>query len=201
MITSIKSNKQLINKNATYQKSSSTTKQMLKITLPTTPNTIWVNNYNEMIIPKNIILRNEPEINIFNETNLLNFIDFDKLNEQKTSKFVESYELINLKDLAKELLIPFSNVSKSMLIQKIKTKYVSVFGTNNNLIYNIKLIQPKDININIITKLFDKHEITLDTQNKLLPKIIMALKKKDEHIIKTIIKIIESEWIKPKIKK
>jgi hypothetical protein len=201
MITSIKSNKQLINKNATYQKSSSTTKQMLKITLPTTPNTILVNNYNEMIIPKNIILRNEPEINIFNETNLLNFIDFDKLNEQKTSKFVESYELINLKDLAKELLIPFSNVSKSMLIQKIKTKYVSVFGTNNNLIYNIKLIQPKDININIITKLFDKHEITLDTQNKLLPKIIMALKKKDEHIIKTIIKIIESEWIKPKIKK
>lgn len=201
MITSIKSNKQLINKNATYQKSSSTSKPMLKITLPTTPNTILVNNYNEMIIPKNIILRNEPEINIFNETNLLNFIDFDKLNEQKTSKFVESYELINLKDLAKELLIPFSNVSKSMLIQKIKTKYASVFGTNNNLIYNIKLIQPKDININIITKLFDKHEITLDTQNKLLPKIIMALKKKDEHIIKTIIKIIESEWIKPKIKK
>jgi hypothetical protein len=112
------SNLNLINKNASFQRKSIP----LKITLPLEPTTIIVNKHKEVEIKKNIII-NKEEITIKNvDTDLLNFIDVDKLKVEKSSQYVNTYDLKSLKKYAKAINISFNNLNKKVLIEHINDK-------------------------------------------------------------------------------
>jgi len=189
MINVIKLNRQTINRHATFQQMN---QPQVKITLPLTPSTIIVKKEIENeSIPENIVIKTTIQDQQIDINELLQFVDFDKLVDIKQSKNVNVYELKDLKNLAKKLNIGISNVNKKSLIEKIKDKYKSQFGNELNLISNLKQI--KELNLLIITKLFEKHNI-ITHKNKLLEEIKKILATKHD-VINAIIKVLEDQWI------
>ena len=192
MIKTMKSYKQPINKNATFQPFP----QQVKITLPETPHTIIVNNKEDQIIlPETSIIKPTFKEPVLDTVILLQFVDVDKLLDVKQSKKLNVYELYQLKDLAKKLHISFSNINKGNLIEKIKNLYNYYFKDHNNLIGDLK--QVSKINLTILNQLFDEHRIPYEKKNELLDKIKPILKTQNEPLL-SIIKVLESEWIVPK---
>lgn len=191
MIKTMKSYRQPINKNATFQPST-----QVKITLPETPHTIIVNNKEDQIIlPETSIIKSTFKEPVLETVLLLQFVDVDKLLDVKQSKKLNVYELYQLKDLAKKLHISFSNINKGNLIEKIKNLYNQYFKDQNNLIGDLK--QVSKINLTILNQLFDEHRIPYEKKNQLLDKIKPILKTQNEPLL-SIIKVLESEWIVPK---
>jgi hypothetical protein len=188
----MKSYRQPINKNATFQ----SFPQQVKITLPETPHTIIVNNKEDQIIlPETSIIKPTFKEPVLDTVLLLQFVDVDKLLDVKQSKKINVYELYQLKDLAKKLHISFSNINKGNLIEKIKNLYNYYFKDQNNLIGDLK--QVSKINLTILNQLFDEHRIPYEKKTELLDKIKPILKTQNEPLL-SIIKVLESEWIVPK---
>lgn len=195
MIQSIKNNKQTINKKASFQQSHN---DHVKIVLPDYPTTIITNQYKEENIPENIVVKTtiKEELDVHD---LLHFIDVDKLLDVKQSKNVNVYELYQLKDLSKKLHINFSNVNKKVIIERIKDKLNDQFHGQPNLIGYLKRLSDKELKLPAITHAFDIYRISSEKKTELLNQIKKILNVKDA--VGFIIKLIEAQWIVPKIKK
>jgi uncharacterized protein YdiU (UPF0061 family) len=190
IIGGIKSKKLPINKDATFQK------KPLKITLPLTPTTLIKNtNKKPVEIEKNIIVKQENLVVKNSITDLLNFIDVDKLVDTKSSRYSDTYELKDLKNLAKDLGMSYNNINKKALIDKIKDLLNKTFNNQPNLIGDLKALEtltPTNIEQLLIT-----HRISRDKAHMINTEVSTILKRKDDvEKLKSIVRLLEMEWKK-----
>lgn len=191
IINSIRTTPSAINKNATFQNNAFT------ITLPTEP-IVTINTKNkELNVQSNIIIQEEPKEIKLDIVFLLNTIDVDKLIDQKKSKYIDIYELAELKKFANLIDLNYNNVKKKQLIENIKLRIKDQFN-GPNLIADLKALDSKLLAKKLykhIEILMNKHEIVENKKQTILSKIKDQLKLQVDPI-KYVIHLLESEWIK-----
>lgn len=191
IVNSIRANKSPVNKSALFQNKNFT------ITLPTEPAVTISNKNKELNVQTNIIVQEEEKEIKHNVLELLNFIDVNRLLNQKKSKHSDIYELSDLKKFAALVNINFNNIKKGQLIDAIKQKIKENIG-GPNLIDHLRDLNPKlapKTLLKHIDVLMDKHEISENKKEAILSIIKDQLKLQVDPI-KYVIHVLENEWLK-----